>query len=290
MGEIVCKYCGKRMVAASSLKSCSYCGKLFTESLTREDMIIFVPKDYNIICKSKEVYINDRVYTLYHDEIHNIYYTHEDIDTNACTVIKGSKIIKSPYVKKYDSIDAEDMIIRCHEYDCINKDHQLQKVNAKVRAIDDRGLFEVMIPVAYCPKCDRYYVLEKFYNILKGYGYICCRVDIYDSLIANGIVNDLLQDKVILMQYGYSVSEEAGLSEIERHNVLDFIIDNGVLTKLEVIDRIRWLISEGQNRPYTEDEKNKLDMDINYVRRKNNINKNVLIDTGNEPVGRIKYS
>ena len=129
MGEIVCKYCGKRIVAGSSLKSCSYCGKLFTESLTREDMIIIVPKDYNIICNSKEVYIDDRTYTLYHDEIHNIYYTHEDIDTNACTVIKGSKIIKSPYVKKYDSIEAEDMIIRCHEYGCINKEKSFIKLS-----------------------------------------------------------------------------------------------------------------------------------------------------------------
>ena len=56
------------------------------------------------------------------------------------------------------------------------------------------------------------------------------------------IGENFLADESPLMLCGYSVSQKEGLSESERHYIISQIIDQGILTKLEVIRYLGYFI------------------------------------------------
>ena len=53
-----------------------------------------------------------------------------------------------------------------------------------------------------------------------------------------------LQAESILMQYGYTVSQEEGLSPSRRQKILAVLIDNEVLTKNDIIGYLDYFISQ----------------------------------------------
>lgn len=284
MNELICKKCGKTMLTTTTLRRCSYCGELFTDyvnSLSINDIVIIVPKKYKVSYDIKDVIIDGESYKLYYDKIHNIYYSESNIVTDSCTVIQSSDIYNSSDIRKYYIIESADFIIRENNYRCVVNNHKLQMIDAVVKVLNDNTVTEVILPAAYCPKCNKYYILERYYEALKKYGYICCRVDTFESLVSENGDDYYSQrkDKSILMQYGYTVSKQKGLSEKERQDILDFVIDNNVLSKADVIEHIEWQISEKSNKSKNNEAVEKWKKDVNYVRRKNSKNKRVLVNS-----------
>lgn len=185
-------------------------------------------------------------------------------------------------------LDTADFLVRSTSLGCVFKDHHLIRINAAVNIQSAKRLYEAQVPAAYCEKCDRYYILERYYEKLKTYGYICCQIDTFDSVKKHskkGFSN--FQEKSILALYGYNVDKKKDLSEQERHSILDFIIDNKIQTKYEVISRLEGNISLRKHNPDYQLAISKWETDIEYVRKKQKVNAIVIAKSFKVPVERI---
>ena len=165
-------------------------------------------------------------------------------------------------------LDVADFLVRSTYYGCTNNKHKLIRINAAVKVKSKNNIYEVIIPAAYCEKCNRYYILEAHYNVLKKYGYICCRIDTFESLQkVAGNMFSTFQEKSILSWYGYNVKQQDDLSDDERHRILDFIIGNHIQTSYEVINRLEQNIALRKNNPLMIYAIEKWEKDIEYIRK-----------------------
>lgn len=189
-------------------------------------------------------------------------------------------------------ITSSDFIVRASNYKCVIGRHKLLKVTAVIKVMDSEGVYEVEVPACYCERCDKYYVLEKNYQELKKYGYICCKVDKYDVLLSPSD-NDKFsnyKDKSLLMTYGYTVNSNDNLSDEKRQEILKFIISNKIMSKDEIISFLEWLISTKQNNPNNIFAIRKWEKDIEFL---NGISKravSVMVNKLVVPVKRIKIT
>ena len=95
-----------------------------------------------------------------------------------------------------------------------------------------------------------YFILESTYQMLKNKGTPLCRVsDEKAYLMGSTFINGMkLASESLLMQYGYNVSQQEGLTETRRHKILALLIDNKIMTKSEIISYIDFFISQRQGR------------------------------------------
>lgn len=197
---------------------------------------------------------------------------------------------KNPTIPEYKDarlLSVADFLVRSTNYACINNKHELIRINAAVKVKSPNTLYEVQIPAAYCSKCDRYYILERNYESLKRYGYICCKVDKFEVLKKNEGSISAFQDKSLLYIYGYNVDSQQDLSETERHKILDFVIANGIQTKHQVINRLEQNISLRKNNPSMYNAIQKWEDDIEYIRKYQNVAGVVRVDSISVPVKRV---
>ena len=80
------------------------------------------------------------------------------------------------------------------------------------------------------------FILESTYIRLRNMGVVLCRICDEKSYLKNSCINGMrLAQESILMQFGYTVSQEEGLSASRRQKILAVMIDNKVLSKSEII-------------------------------------------------------
>ena len=98
------------------------------------------------------------------------------------------------------------------------------------------------------------------------------------------------QDKSILSMYGYNVNQQDGLSESERHSILDFIIDNGIQTRHQVINRLEQNIALRKNNYTMKNAIREWERDIDYVRKRQKVAGVVRVDSILVPTKKIVLS
>ena len=88
-----------------------------------------------------------------------------------------------------------------------------------------------------------YFIMESTYEKIRDVGTPLCRLtDEKNYLQSNTNLKGLnLAKESVLMQYGYNVSQEEGLSEKKRRTILASLIDNNILTKNDVISYLDFL-------------------------------------------------
>lgn len=185
-------------------------------------------------------------------------------------------------------VNVADFLVRSTTYGCVNNKHNIIRINASVKVKSKNGIYEIIIPAAYCSKCDRYYILERYYESLKEYGYICCKVDKFEVIQKNsGSKFSTFQDKSILSLYGYNVNQQEGLSESERHKILDFVIDTGVLSCNQVINHLEQNISLRKNNNVMKNAIREWEKDIDYVRERESVAALIRVNSILVPVKRV---
>ncbi len=189
-------------------------------------------------------------------------------------------------------ITSSDFIVRASNYKCVIGRHKLLKVTAVIKVMDSEGVYEVEVPACYCERCDKYYVLEKNYQELKKYGYICCKVDKYDVLLSPSDSDKFsnYKDKSLLMTYGYTVNSNDNLSDKKRQEILKFIISNKIMSKDEIISFLEWLISTKQNNPNNIFAIRKWEKDIEFLNGISRRAVSVMVNKLVVPVKRIKIT
>lgn len=148
-----------------------------------------------------------------------------------------------------NTIRVRDFVVRRSVFKCMHNDHKLQNINAVISIINkDGNIIQTNVSAGYCPNCNTFFILESIYERLKIRGTPVCRVsDEKTYLKGNNYIGGMkLAQESILMQYGYSVSQQEGLTTARRHKILAVMLDNEILTKSEIISYLDFFITQRQ--------------------------------------------
>ena len=74
-----------------------------------------------------------------------------------------------------------------------------------------------------------------------------------------------LAQESVLMQYGYSVSQEEGLTSAARRKILALIVDHKILTRNEIIGYLDFFINQRKNQPRFEKAIDKWAQDREFI-------------------------
>lgn len=171
-------------------------------------------------------------------------------------------------LQQLPQIDVKDFLVRRSVFKCMHSKHQVTDLVATVRVVDDDGKAQlVKITAGYCKQCRVYFILESTYIRLRNMGVVLCRICDEKSYLKNSCINGMrLAQESILMQFGYTVSQEEGLSASRRQKILAVMIDNKVLSKSEIISYLDFFISQRQYQSKFELAVSKWEMDREFVR------------------------
>lgn len=153
-----------------------------------------------------------------------------------------------PVEKESHVIDFRTFLI--HSGDCVGKGHDLEDVVAVIFVSSPAGdVQEVCFRAKYCRTCKHYYITKEQYKDLKKKGTIMCQVLSAKQYEAykQGITYGELKEESKLFMAGYSL--RGGISKDQRRNILICCIENGWMTKNEIISHLSFLIrlNEGHN-------------------------------------------
>ena len=195
----------------------------------------------------------------------NYEYEHNAKTQNKTKGQKTTKVIKQ-------TVQVKDFVVRRSVFKCMHKDHSLQNVDAVISLVTNKGeTINTTVSAGYCPECNAYFIMESTYQMLKNRGTPLCRVS-DEKAYLQGIsyVNGMkLANESLLMQYGYNVSQQEGLTETRRHKILAVLIDNKIMTKSEIISYLDFFISQRQGRSMYEVAIHKWSTDRDFVEEYN---------------------
>lgn len=142
--------------------------------------------------------------------------------------------------------------------------HNTEEVIAYVK--DKNTNRYVGLNAAYCYTCDKYYVLNTVLKELHLQGsipkYIFSSEDTGDQSRVNNY-----ELESILAANGYTVAKNSGLSDFQRQQILENIIDMGIMTRNEIIYHLEGLIELRKLQRYKDFSEaiDKWKSDIRYV-------------------------
>lgn len=171
-------------------------------------------------------------------------------------------------IRKLPQIDIKDFLVRGNVFKCMHSAHKVVDLTAVVKVINHDGSEQlVKIAAGYCAECNVYFIMESTYQMLKSMGVVLCRICDEKSYMKNIWVNGMqLAQESVLMQFGYTVSQEEGLYSHQRHRILAAMIDYKVLSKSEIISYLDFFISQRHGQRKYEMAISKWEMDRDFVR------------------------
>lgn len=143
-------------------------------------------------------------------------------------------------------IKVKDFVVRRTIFKCRHSEHVLKNVDAKIKIIDRKGqLKEKTIPAGYCSRCDIFFIMESTYQKLRAEGIPACRITEEKAYLKSNLDASQLKlaQRSILMEYGYSVSQQTGLSDTERRRILSTLVDLNILTRADIIGYLDFFIN-----------------------------------------------
>ena len=175
---------------------------------------------------------------------------------------------EKPIIKHNNTISINDFVVRRNTFKCLHNDHQIRDLTGKINIINQKGeIQQLSISVGYCPQCNIFFILESTYEYLKNKGTPLCRISSEKAYLKGiGNYNGMkLAQESILMQHGYTVSQEEGLSPARRQKILAVLIDNKILTKNDIISYLDFFISQKKSNHKFEKAISKWQNDREFV-------------------------
>lgn len=147
-------------------------------------------------------------------------------------------------------IGIRDFVVRDNVFKCMHSAHKLENIVAAINVIDQNGDEKlVKVNAGYCRNCKIYFIMESSFDALKHQGIPICRVSDEKTYLKNNYVNGmLLAQESVLMQYGYNVNQNEGLSSTRRQKILAVLIDKKILSKSEIISYLDFFVSQRQGQ------------------------------------------
>ena len=171
---------------------------------------------------------------------------------------------KNVYVPPIDYYisPAEVLVVTSIRY-CVYREHTLIKGTASVNVLKNGAVKEATLPVLYCSECGVYYIYENDFQELKKSGIVCARVL---TIREYRQINDIgWEPKSIMRSYGYTVNVNDNYSEHIRRGILEFLVENKILTAARIADYLAWFSRTHRNQPHMEQAIAKWDSDRKYI-------------------------
>lgn len=167
----------------------------------------------------------------------------------------------------YKVIDFKNIIVKSAVRKCNNENHHTQIV---------KGIFFILpykseeikiktIPLVYCKECNTYYMYDYEYTALCMEGKPLCRFFNASREVGTGNVFAHLSTESIFKICGYSVDANEDLSERARHNLLDFLIKRNIVTAVQTLNFLQWLINSRRSNPNMYNALRKWENDFEYI-------------------------
>ena len=160
-----------------------------------------------------------------------------------------------------------DFLTRMSTKRCIVAGHDLLDVQAQVKVLyKDYTIIEERIPATYCKTCEKYFILETDYQLLKNKGTILCNVveETYWSNDHKGFY--IVNNESLLFKMGYNVNAINNLDSRERQKILGTAMINKMMTRTEVLSHLDYLIRRSQGNVSLANAVNKWKEDRAFVR------------------------
>lgn len=151
---------------------------------------------------------------------------------------------------KLPQIKVRDFVVRRNVFKCMHASHKLENIVAAINIIDrNNEERQIRVNAGYCSNCKIFFIMESTYENLKNKGIPICRVSDEKTYMKNHSVNGMrLAQESILMQYGYNVNQQDGLSSSRRQKILAVLIDKKILRKSEIVSYLDFFISQRQTQ------------------------------------------
>lgn len=247
---------------------------------------------YDLIAKNIPIYLYKKSMNIYHIYIHKEDYIQQIFDDKKIVLKVHGRLFKPRNISftSYDNdenvtfenfpkylVGIHDFIVRSNLNRCVYKEHSLISITTSVSILTSGGIIEEKFNAMYCEKCNKYYILESTYENLKRIGHICCKVIEYDDVIGNLSNFNEWQKKSLLAMYGYNVNSTHALSTEKRHTVLDFLIQNKIMTPSKIINHLEMQIRLRRNMKTMKKAIEKWRDDIEYLYDYNKHDSNVIV-------------
>ena len=155
----------------------------------------------------------------------------EKIKEEVYSVAQTKKVFSDelPDLSSQETLYIYNGDIRCH------KRHHISTYCAHIDSFDK----EIGFYVEYCAECDQFLMKHSDYSVyLKRYKFFPMKIN-----RERDCTDDYGRAETSeLFDNGYSVSQEAGLSEAQRHAILAFMIDYGIMEQRKILNHIEMLI------------------------------------------------
>lgn len=170
---------------------------------------------------------------------------------------------------KVVSISPHDFIVRVNTNRCTSGGHRLKDIKCSVPlGLFSGGVRRVEVPAAYCYVCDKYYILDEDYRMLKKKGVVLCHIDEKEELVKDYDYDDCdfeLNKESLLHKIGYNVSATDNLLCSKRWYILESAVEFEILTREEICSHLDYLIHRSKGRLHYEDAISKWECDRTHI-------------------------
>lgn len=177
-------------------------------------------------------------------------YMEETEDSNG----NNKEIVRYPnYFNAMSSpeIYFEDFVTVTNNIFCIVNNHQFEDIQARVNILlRDGDIRTYTIPAGYCKDCNKYFIRTDQFDNLRKIGILLCRM-VHEKHIQNNTsynFYDTLSSESIMKQYGYSVSAKDDLTDIQRKQILIYLMESNIFSRQKIVNHLSWLIQQAQKR------------------------------------------
>lgn len=161
-----------------------------------------------------------------------------------------------------------DFFVRSSISGCSKKNHKIIDFLAEVDVICSNGnVIKKSFPASYCEDCKLYFMYDDEYKRLRKSGVPLCSIYEYSKYIKTINTKKIeLKPESLLHSFGYNVGASEGLTSKQRKKILSFVINNGVMSKHEIINLLSYFVDFRKNDVRQSIAIAKWKNDINYLR------------------------
>lgn len=161
-----------------------------------------------------------------------------------------------------------DFFVRTSVSGCSKKNHKIIDFLAEVDVICSNGnVIKKSFPASYCEDCKLYFMYDNEYKRLRKSGVPLCSIYEYSKYIKTKNTGKIeLKPESLLHSFGYNVGASEGLTSKQRKKILSFVINNGVMSKHEIINLLSYFVDFRKNDVRQSIAIAKWKNDIDYLR------------------------
>lgn len=150
--------------------------------------------------------------------------------------------------KKVIQIEPTNFVVRTNLFRCFHKEHLVEEIIGRLTIVTPLGKrITENIPCAYCPKCNCFYMLTSVYNRVSEKGVLLCQLIDKEEYYKTGKTEVFAGAKSsLLMQNGYNVKANNGLTDLQRQIILESILDNGIMTPHQIVSYLDTFVAQKQ--------------------------------------------